>query len=152
MTDLEVGIDGVERPRPSGGDCSLPASALTKQKAGGRNPGSGEGREGGPEFATVSSATCPAPRTLPHFWSLSISSPWIPLIIGSLDTRRHAHISDLVETILDKRCHPAFFDFFTVDNKGVVAAKITPRLRIGAKRFAVMGPTIYIEAHLSPGV
>ena len=52
MTDLEVGFDGVERPRPSGGDCSLPASALTKQKAGGRNPGSGEGREGGPKFAT----------------------------------------------------------------------------------------------------
>ena len=53
MTDLEVGFDGVERPRPSGGDCSLPASALTKQKVGGRNPGSGEGRERNPKFATI---------------------------------------------------------------------------------------------------
>ena len=55
MTDLEVGFDGVERPRPSGGDCSLPASALTRQKAGGLNPGSGVGvhsEEGYPRNAT----------------------------------------------------------------------------------------------------
>lgn len=89
---------------------------------------------------------CDVPRTA-HAAPLLES-----LNLEPLDTRRRAHISDLVEAILDKRCHPAFFDFFTVDNKGVVAAKITPRLRIGAKRFAVMGPTIYNEAHLSPGV
>ena len=52
MTDAEVGIYGVERPRPSGNDCSLSAPALTKQGADGRNPGSGEGREGNPKFAT----------------------------------------------------------------------------------------------------
>ena len=56
MTDLEVGFDGVELPRPSGGDCSLPASALTKRKAGGLNPGSGVGvhsEEGYPRNATI---------------------------------------------------------------------------------------------------
>ena len=55
MTDLEVGFDGVERPRPSGGDCSLSAPALTKQRAGGLNPGSGVGvdlAEGYPRNAT----------------------------------------------------------------------------------------------------
>ena len=55
MTDLEVGIDVVERPRPSGGDCSLSAPALTKQRAGGLNPGSGVGvdsAEGYPRNAT----------------------------------------------------------------------------------------------------
>ena len=52
MTDAEVGIYGFERPRPSGNDCSLSAPALTKQRADGQNPGSGEGREGNPKFAT----------------------------------------------------------------------------------------------------
>ena len=55
MTDLEVGFDGVERPRPSGGDCSLSAPALTKQKAGGLNPWSSVGvhsEEGYPRNAT----------------------------------------------------------------------------------------------------
>ena len=55
MTDLGVGIDGAERPRPSGGDCSLSAPALTKQRAGGLNPGSGVGvdpRVGHPRNAT----------------------------------------------------------------------------------------------------
>ena len=52
MTDVEVGIYGFDRPRPSGNDCSLSAPALTKQRADGQNPGSGEGREGGPKFAT----------------------------------------------------------------------------------------------------
>ena len=57
MADFEE-VAGVERPRPSGGDCSLPASALTKQKAGGLNPGSGVGvhsEEGYPRNATVGS-------------------------------------------------------------------------------------------------
>ncbi len=57
MTDLGVGIDGVELPRPSGGDCSLSAPALTKQRAGGLNPGSGVGvdpMEGYPRNATLS--------------------------------------------------------------------------------------------------
>ena len=51
MADFEEVAD-VEL-HPSGGDRSLPASALTRQKAGGRNPGSGEGREGVPKFATI---------------------------------------------------------------------------------------------------
>ena len=52
MTDVEVGIYGFEQPRPSENDCSLSAPALTKQRADGQNPGSGEGREGNPKFAT----------------------------------------------------------------------------------------------------
>ena len=56
MTDVEVGIYGFERPRPSGNDCSLSATALTKHRADGQNPGSGEGREGNPKFATISYA------------------------------------------------------------------------------------------------
>ena len=51
MADAEVDRD-VER-HPSWSDRSLPAPALTRQAAGGRNPGSGEGREGNPKFATV---------------------------------------------------------------------------------------------------
>ena len=51
MADFEE-VDGVEL-HPSGGDRSLPASALTRQKAGGQNPGSGEGREGNPKVATI---------------------------------------------------------------------------------------------------
>ena len=51
MTDFEE-VAGVEL-HPSGGDRSLPASALTRQNAGGQNPGSGDGREGVPNFATV---------------------------------------------------------------------------------------------------
>jgi len=50
MADAEVDRD-VER-HPSWSDRSLPAPALTRQAAGGRNPGSGEGREGNPKFAT----------------------------------------------------------------------------------------------------
>ena len=50
MADVEVDRD-VER-HPSWSDRSLPAPALTRQAAGGRNPGSGEGREGNPKFAT----------------------------------------------------------------------------------------------------
>ena len=56
MTDLEVGNDVVERPRPSGSDCSLSAPALTKQRAGGLSPGSGVGvdpRVGHPRNATI---------------------------------------------------------------------------------------------------
>ena len=51
MDDIEVDIDGDERPRPSGDDCSLSAPALTKQTADGLNPGSGGGidsEEGSP--------------------------------------------------------------------------------------------------------
>ena len=51
MADAEVDRD-VER-HPSWSDRSLPTPALTRQAAGGRNPGSGEGREGNPKFATV---------------------------------------------------------------------------------------------------
>ena len=51
MADFEE-VAGVELLHPSGGDRSLPASALTRQKAGGQNPGSGDGREGVPNFAT----------------------------------------------------------------------------------------------------
>ena len=50
MAGAEVDRD-VER-HPSWSDRSLPAPALTRQAAGGRNPGSGEGREGYPKFAT----------------------------------------------------------------------------------------------------
>ena len=50
MTDFEE-VAGVEL-HPSGGDRPLSASVLTRQKADGRNPGSGEGREGNPKFAT----------------------------------------------------------------------------------------------------
>lgn len=89
---------------------------------------------------------CDVPRT-------AHAAPLLELLnLQPLDTRRRAHISGLVEAILDKRCHPAFLDFFTVDSKGVVVTNFTPRLRIGTKRFAVMGPTIYNEAHFSPGV
>ena len=49
MGDLEE-VD-VER-RPSGGDCSLSTPVLTRQTVDGRNPGSGEGPDGGHEFAT----------------------------------------------------------------------------------------------------
>ena len=61
MADFEE-VAGVELLHPSGGDRSLPASALTRQKAGGQNPGSGDGREGVPNFATVQpDGTMPIP-------------------------------------------------------------------------------------------
>ena len=56
MADFEE-VAGVELLHPSGGDRSLPASALTRQKAGGQNPGSGDGREGVPKLATYVSRT-----------------------------------------------------------------------------------------------
>ena len=58
MDDIEVAIDSVERPRTSGGDCSLSAPALTKQAADGlkSKPWSGGGNdsEEGSPSATIS--------------------------------------------------------------------------------------------------
>ena len=51
MADFEE-VDGVEL-HPSGGDRSLSTPVLTRQTVDGRNPGSGEGREGNPKFATA---------------------------------------------------------------------------------------------------
>ena len=50
MADFEE-VDVVER-HLSGGDRSLSAPALTRQAAGGLDPGSGEGPDGRPRFAT----------------------------------------------------------------------------------------------------
>ena len=77
MTDLEAGIDGVERPRPSGGDCSLSAPALTRQRADGLNPGSSGGMTFGnrsPVTATIFFIFCaiklPAPAPSPRLLNL----------------------------------------------------------------------------------
>ena len=74
------------------------------------------------------------------------------LDLQPLDDRRRIHISKLMETMIAGQSHPAFNDFFEVDSDGVVATKFMPRLRAGAKRFAVMGPAVYNDARLHPGV
>ena len=51
MADFEE-VDDAEL-HPSGGDRSLSTPVLTRQTVDDGNPGSGEGREGNPKFATV---------------------------------------------------------------------------------------------------
>ena len=65
------------------------------------------------------------------------------LHLQPLEVRRCLHITDLVETIISDTCHPAFHNFFTTDNSGDVILGRAPRLRMGARRFGVMGARIY---------
>ena len=63
--------------------------------------------------------------------------------IESLEKRRSDHIIDLVEAIIEKNCHPAFFNFFHPPQDGILPITVNPRLKIGGKRFSVMGAQLY---------
>ena len=73
------------------------------------------------------------------------------LHLQPLEVRRRLHISELVQSMISRSCHPAFLDFFTINGDGDVVINYTPRIRMGAKRFAVMGATVFNEIRHTPG-
>ena len=67
----------------------------------------------------------------------------LALGLEPLDSRRADHIVELVETMLTKNCHPAFSNFFQAPQDGIIPININSRLKLGEKRFRVMGAQLY---------
>ena len=68
------------------------------------------------------------------------------LQLDSLWERRNRHLKDLVRSMLDKRTHPAFIDFFEIENDGSVTVKCDARLQLGSKRFKFMAARAFNES------
>ena len=69
------------------------------------------------------------------------------LQLESLESRRCKHVIQIVDAILEKKCHPALLDMFTKMTDGTVVNAQTARLNIGKKRFSIAAKEIYNKAH-----
>ena len=65
------------------------------------------------------------------------------LKLESLQFRRRKHIVDVVSSILDNDCNPAFRGMFDRDHHGNAVNDETARLVFGKKRFSMHGKKIY---------
>jgi len=65
------------------------------------------------------------------------------LSLESLNDRRCKHVVSLVANILGGNCHPAFDNFFQALPDGSLVPPTRSRLKIGNKRFHVIGAEVY---------
>ena len=65
------------------------------------------------------------------------------LNLQTLASRRTKHILDLVNSILQEECHPAFRDFFRVDGEGEIVVSHQAKKRVGARRFCFQGAEVF---------
>jgi ribonuclease P/MRP protein subunit RPP40 len=72
------------------------------------------------------------------------SAPLMELLqLQPLETRRNKHVVDIVTSILEGNCHPAFREYFRTQALGRVECDFAPRIRAGEKRFRKVGAEIY---------
>ena len=69
------------------------------------------------------------------------------LRLEPLEERRTNHIVALVNSILAENCHPAFNNLFTVQLDGTIHDTTRSRLKVGSKRFSIMGARLFNEEH-----
>ena len=60
-----------------------------------------------------------------------------------LDSLRENHMLKIVNSIIQKDCHPALRELFALDANGRLVNDSTARIKIGEKRFSVFGREIY---------
>ena len=70
------------------------------------------------------------------------------LKLDSLADRRVKHALLLVRNILGGNCHPALTDFFVLQQNETLATPSKSRLKLGTKRFRVIGAEIYNKSLL----
>jgi ribonuclease P/MRP protein subunit RPP40 len=80
----------------------------------------------------------------------SHSEPLLDLLkLSSLSSRRQDKLIKNVHEILDKNCHPSFFNMFTSDNDGLLVNDVINRTNFGKKRFSIKAKEIYNSYILS---
>lgn len=72
----------------------------------------------------------------------------LELNLESLETRRTKHASDLVHSIVEGNCHPAFYDWFKLNENGQIKNKLKSRIKIGERRFGVFGQQLMMQKKL----
>ena len=65
------------------------------------------------------------------------------LNLQPLSERRNEHIIQLIQSFVSRQCHPAFWNFFEMLPDGTIKINSSSRLRIGEKRFSVLGARIF---------
>ena len=109
--------------QPQGGGARRPRSLLSIQRKGAR-------------------AIFQAPRD-------AHSTPLLDALrLDSLADRHARHALLLVHNILSGSCHPALADFFDLQQDETLAAPSKSRLKLGAKRFRVIGAEMYNKSLL----
>jgi len=74
----------------------------------------------------------------------SASAPLLDMLsLEPLGTRRINHALSTVKNILSSNCHPALADFFDLLPSGMVSVPCDSRLKLGTKRFRVIGANLY---------
>ena len=74
------------------------------------------------------------------------SAPLLELLqLEPLGTRRHAHVLNLVDSILNGTTHPALLDMFERADDGAVKNNSVARVGIGRRRFAVYAKEFYTK-------
>ena len=68
--------------------------------------------------------------------------------LESLDILRENHVLKIVNSI-QRNCHPALRGLFTLDTDGRLINDSTSRIKIGQKRFSVVGAEIYNKKFFS---
>ena len=60
-----------------------------------------------------------------------------------LDSRRENRVLKIVNSIIQKDCHPALRELFALDADARLVNDSTARIKIGEKRFSAVGKKIY---------
>jgi len=62
-----------------------------------------------------------------------------------LEVRRKSHVVNMVEAIIDKKCHPALFKMFKIQQDGSITSDFTPRINVGKKSFRHQAVQMYSQ-------
>jgi hypothetical protein len=87
---------------------------------------------------------CTGARIASHLPRRAHAAPILEKLgLEPLDSRRENHVLKIVNSIIQKDCHPALRDLFTLDADGRLVNDSAARIKIGEKRFSVVGKEIY---------
>ena len=73
----------------------------------------------------------------------------VELKLDTLAERRSRHLTDVVNSIVTRRCHPALLNLLSVEPDGSISCSFSPRTTAGRKSFQNMAVAIYNHTDLS---
>ena len=63
--------------------------------------------------------------------------------LATIEDRRKAHITKIIENCLEERCHPAVTNWFKLNHVSKIEENFQPRTAMGQKSFSYIGPVVY---------
>ena len=73
----------------------------------------------------------------------------VELKLDTLAERRSRHLTDVVNSIVTRRCHPVLLNLLSIEHDGSISCSFSPRTTAGRKSFQNMAVAIYNHTDLS---